>query len=405
MEAVDVLRDDRVELSCPLERHERAMPVVRLCLPRRTVQPRLPRQPPHLGIGQVVVDVRHPLRFRISGPDAIWTSEIGDAGFRGDACARQRDDAGGRRDETAGGRKVQRLKLKVQSVAFGVSPLHPFYREAGSGPGVVCLHSNASSSTQWRGLMETLAGEFHVLAADSFGAGQSPGWPANRRLSLGDEVALLEPAFAHAGNPHALVGHSYGAAVAFIAAVAQPHRVRALALYEPVLFSLLDAESPPPNEADGIRAALAGAAAALDEGNPSGASECFIDFWMGRGTWARMPDSRKGPIAASITNIRQWAAALLDEPTPLTAFSNLEEFRLVHDGPRVAGVVARRRAAPDERIYPNWRSLSSRVWGTWGQSHTRRSSITPSPAFSNAADSARSWNDQRGDTWPVNRRF
>ncbi len=111
MEAVDVLRDDRVELSCLLERHERAMPVVRLSLPRRTVQPRLPRQPPHIGIGQVVVDVRHPLRFRISGPDAIWTSEIGDAGFRGDAGARQRDDAGGRRDETAGQIKVQGLKL------------------------------------------------------------------------------------------------------------------------------------------------------------------------------------------------------------------------------------------------------------------------------------------------------
>jgi pimeloyl-ACP methyl ester carboxylesterase len=172
--------------------------------------------------------------------------------------------------------------------------------------------------------METLAGKFHVLAADSFGAGQSPAWPADRRLSLGDEVALLEPVFARAGDPHVLVGHSYGAAVALIAAVAQPHRVRALAVYEPVLFSLLDAESPPPNEADGIRAALAGAAAALDAGNPSGAAECFIDFWMGRGTWARMPDSRKGPIAASITNIGQWAAALLDEPTPLAAFSTLK---------------------------------------------------------------------------------
>jgi len=171
--------------------------------------------------------------------------------------------------------------------------------------------------------METLAGTFHVLAADSFGAGQSPAWPADRRLSLGDEAALLEPAFAHAGDPHAIVGHSYGAAVALIAAVAQPHRVRALALYEPVLFSLLDTESPPPNEADGIRAALAGAAAALDTGNPSGAAECFIDFWMGRGTWAHMPDSRKSPIAASIANIHQWAAALFDEPTPLAAFSNL----------------------------------------------------------------------------------
>jgi pimeloyl-ACP methyl ester carboxylesterase len=171
--------------------------------------------------------------------------------------------------------------------------------------------------------METLAGRFHVLAADSYGAGQSPAWPADRPLSLGDEVALLEPVFLRAGNPFALVGHSYGAAVALIAAASHPDRVRALALYEPVLFSLVDAESPPPNEADGIRAAVAGAAAALDAADPSGAAECFIDFWMGRGTWARMPAARKGPIAASIVNIRQWAAALLNEPMPLAAFSKL----------------------------------------------------------------------------------
>ena len=32
----------------------------------------------------------------------------------------------------------------------------------------------------------------------------------------------------------------------------------------------------------------------------------------------------KAPIAASIGNLRQWAHALMTEPTPLTAFSNLE---------------------------------------------------------------------------------
>ena len=145
----------------------------------------------------------------------------------------------------------------------------PFFREAGSGPGVVCLHSNASSSSQWRALMETLAPKFHVLAADSYGAGKSPKWPTDRPVWLQDEVALLEPVFARAGDPFSLVAHSYGAAVALVAAASQPHRVRALAVYEPTLFSLLDAESPPPNDADGIRSAVAGAGAALDAANPA----------------------------------------------------------------------------------------------------------------------------------------
>jgi pimeloyl-ACP methyl ester carboxylesterase len=204
-----------------------------------------------------------------------------------------------------------------------MQPPSPFFREAGAGPGVVCLHSNASTSSQWRTLLESFAGTFHVLAADSLGAGQSPAWPTERTVSLHDEAALLEPVFARAGDPFALVGHSYGAAVALVAALAQPQRVRALALYEPTLFALLDAEAPPPNAADGIRAAVADAAAALDAADPDRAAEHFIDYWMGKGSWAQMPAARKGPIAASIVNVRGWVGALLNEPTPLAAFSAL----------------------------------------------------------------------------------
>jgi pimeloyl-ACP methyl ester carboxylesterase len=202
--------------------------------------------------------------------------------------------------------------------------MQPFYREAGAGPGVVCLHSNASSSSQWRALMEALEPKFHVLAADSYGAGRSPAWPADRKVRLRDEAALLEPVFARAGEPFALVGHSYGAAVALIAAIALPQRVRALALYEPTLFSLVDAESPPPNDADGIRNAVAGAAAALDAADPGRAAECFIDFWMGKGAWARTPEPRRGPIADAVKNVRGWAEALIGESTPLAAFRELK---------------------------------------------------------------------------------
>jgi pimeloyl-ACP methyl ester carboxylesterase len=171
--------------------------------------------------------------------------------------------------------------------------------------------------------MELLAPKFRVFAPDSYGSGKSPAWPTDRPLSLRDEAALLESVFARAGEPFTLVGHSYGAAIALIAALAQPDRVRALVLYEPILFSLLDAEAPPPNAADGIRAAVSGAVAALNAGNPAGAAECFIDFWMGKGSWAHMPEVRKVPISSSIVNIPSWANALFGEPTPLTAFAAL----------------------------------------------------------------------------------
>ena len=205
-----------------------------------------------------------------------------------------------------------------------MQPAIPFFREAGSGPGVVCMHSNASSSNQWRSLMDTLAPRFHVLAADSYGAGKSSAWPTDYAVGLEDEVALMEPVFARAGEPFALVGHSYGAAVALVAALAQPQQIRALALYEPTLFGLLDAESPPPNQADGIRGAVAGAASALDAFDSSGAAECFIDYWMGQGAWLRTPEPRKPAIAAAVANVRGWANGLFNQRTPLAAFSGLK---------------------------------------------------------------------------------
>ncbi|MDP3224795.1 MAG: alpha/beta fold hydrolase, partial [Rubrivivax sp.] len=79
------------------------------------------------------------------------------------------------------------------------TPDRAFVREAGSGPTLLCLHSNASSSTQWRALMELLSPRFRVLAPDQLGAGRSPPWPAARRDGAGrldDEVALLAPVLA-----------------------------------------------------------------------------------------------------------------------------------------------------------------------------------------------------------------
>lgn len=205
-----------------------------------------------------------------------------------------------------------------------MDPREPFVREVGAGPGVVCLHANSSSSGQWRALMDRLAPRFHVLAPDSHAVGRSPPWPSAGPGRLRDEVALIEPVLERAGAPLALVGHSYGAAIALIAAIDKPERIRALALYEPTLFSVLDSRGPPPNETDGIRAAVAGAEAALAAGDADTAAGLFIDYWMGAGSWDRMPAARKQPIVATIPNLHRWGEALFLEPTPLEAFRTLQ---------------------------------------------------------------------------------
>ena len=202
--------------------------------------------------------------------------------------------------------------------------MEPYVRDAGAGSAVVCIHSNASTSGQWRGLIELLSPKYRVMAPDSYGSGKSPDWPSERVIRLSDEVELIQPVLEKAGPSLVLVGHSYGAAVALIAAMQHPGRIRAMALYEPTLFSLIDAQSPPPNQADGIRHAVANASAALDAGDHDAAAGHFIDYWMGAGAWHQTPVQRKVPIAKSVTHVRRWAHALLTEPTPLAVFSKLD---------------------------------------------------------------------------------
>ena len=199
----------------------------------------------------------------------------------------------------------------------------PFVRDSGTGPAVVCLHSNASHSGQWGPLMKQLAGRYRVLAPDSYGSGASPDWHSDRTITLDDEVALMGSMFESLPEPFVVVGHSYGAAVALKLALTHPHKVAALALFEPTLFALIEADGPSPNDADGIRDAVTQAGAALDACSKDLAAATFIDFWMGTGSWERTPVERRLAIANSVVNVRRWGHALFKEPTPLASFSQL----------------------------------------------------------------------------------
>ena len=95
---------------------------------------------------------------------------------------------------------------------------------------------------------------------------------------------MLEPVFAKAGDPFFLVDHFYGAWVALVAAMAHPGRMRALAVYEPKLFSLLEEQAPGGEAAQGIRAAAQDAAAAIDADDDAGAARRFIDYRMAPGS-------------------------------------------------------------------------------------------------------------------------
>jgi pimeloyl-ACP methyl ester carboxylesterase len=199
-----------------------------------------------------------------------------------------------------------------------------YVREAGTGPAVVCLHASASSSSQWRPLTERLAGRFRTLAVDLYGSGKSPTWPDDRPLSLADEVALLAPVLTGAGSPVHLVGHSYGGAVALMAALADPGRIASLVVFEPVLFSVLLAENPAQAAAREIAAVRDDTVAAMDRGALEASAARFVDYWMGTGAWASMPAPRCASVATAMRAVKsEWHATFM-EPTPLSAFAALD---------------------------------------------------------------------------------
>ncbi len=210
----------------------------------------------------------------------------------------------------------------------------PHVVEAGTGPAVVCLHSNASTSGQWRALMGRLSDRFHVLAVDGYGAGRSPDWHGERGIRLDDEVALLSSVVERAGDRFHVIGHSYGGAVALKLALACPGRVRSLCLYEPTLFSLVVAGEPEASPAAGIWHAASDAARAVERGDHDAAAERFIDFWMGAGSWAATPAARKPAIAASMRNAAAWRDALFGETATAESIARIGMPTLLLHGDR-----------------------------------------------------------------------
>jgi pimeloyl-ACP methyl ester carboxylesterase len=103
------------------------------------------------------------------------------------------------------------------------------YRRAGAGAPLVLLHGGLSDARCWAPQLESLAGDYDVVAWDAPGCGGSADPPADLRLAdYADAAAALIRALG-AGPVH-LAGHSFGAGLAI--EVYRRHRplVRSLVL-------------------------------------------------------------------------------------------------------------------------------------------------------------------------------
>lgn len=122
-------------------------------------------------------------------------------------------------------------------VEFVVSPdgTRIAYRRIGSGRRtVVVIHGGLASSLSWLAVARRLADRFAFLLVDRRGRGASG--DAKARHSLQREVEDAGAVLGVAGAGAALIGHSYGGAVALeTARVAKPGEIGRLVLYEPAV--------------------------------------------------------------------------------------------------------------------------------------------------------------------------
>ena len=214
------------------------------------------------------------------------------------------------------------------------------FDHTGAGVPVLCLHSSASSSAQWRRLAGELASRYHVLAADLHGHGGTSAWPYTRPMRLADEVALLRPLLAALPSPIHLIGHSYGGAVAAKVALAMPERIRSLVLVEPVLLALLHTHGEHAAYVEASQIAQ-DCVSHVQAGRPAAAARNFVDYWCGVGEWGRLADHARVRVERAIPSVaRQWEAIFADSTT-LAEYAGLRMPTLLLTGDH--GPIAARR--------------------------------------------------------------
>jgi pimeloyl-ACP methyl ester carboxylesterase len=149
------------------------------------------------------------------------------------------------------------------------------YDEAGAGPAVVLLHAGVADRTMWAEHLATLADAgYRAVAIDLPGFGEAQ--PTNELRPWSD---VLESMDALELSDAAVVGNSFGGAVALNVAAVAPERVTSLMLVS----------APPPGlePSSELKAAWEAEESALERGDIEAAVRAVVDAWT-------LPDAPPG---------------------------------------------------------------------------------------------------------------
>ena len=176
------------------------------------------------------------------------------------------------------------------------------YRDRGSGPPLVLLHSAGMGASQWRGVAERLEDRRRLLMPNLRGYGRTPP-PDPAAPPLDEEAAVVQEMARVAGQPVHLVGHSLGALVALHHALQNPETVAGLTLIEPVIVGILyndlaAGDGAAGRSLDEIGAMIEAFRAATALEDTAAAMRAFTEYWEGPGAWDAIPAAARLPFFA-----------------------------------------------------------------------------------------------------------
>jgi pimeloyl-ACP methyl ester carboxylesterase len=228
-----------------------------------------------------------------------------------------------------------------------MATMSSFRAQSGPRGVVIALHCSGAGAGQWRGLGDMLGTDYELIAPEHYGCESTGPWTGDHAFTLADEaartIALIDDAY---GKVH-LVGHSYGGAVALHAALARPDRIASLTLYEPSAFHLLKQFAGGATAFAEISALARSTGEDVISGDYRGAAARFVDYWSGPGAWDALRPSHQAALARWMPKAPLDFAALIQEPTPASAYADLHFPVLVLRGehaPAPTRVIAQRLA-------------------------------------------------------------
>jgi pimeloyl-ACP methyl ester carboxylesterase len=186
---------------------------------------------------------------------------------------------------------------------------------------VIALHCSGAGAGQWRQLGAALAPDFDLRAPEHFGTESAGPWCGKHAFTLADEAAATVGMIDGVDGLVHLIGHSYGGGVALRVALERPHRIASLTLYEPSAFYLLaglgEAGAAAHHEIMGVVRATA---EGVVTGDYASAARHFVDYWNGPGAWNTLRPDIRAALTRWLPKAPLDFRALLDEPTPLSAY-------------------------------------------------------------------------------------